>query len=159
MSFQSLLIANRGEIAVRVARAAADLGLRTVAVFAKDDAQSLHTRVADKAHALPGSGVPAYLDIEAIIAAVKATGCQAVHPGYGFLSENARFARRCCEEGIVFVGPSVEMLELFGDKGRARAAAIAAGVNVMRGIDRPVSLEEAKQFYASLSPGSGMIKE
>ena len=133
--------------------------MRTVAVFATDDAQSLHTRVADKAHALPGSGVPAYLDIEAIIAAVKATGCQAVHPGYGFLSENARFARRCCEEGIVFVGPSVEMLELFGDKGRARAAAIAAGVHVMRGIDRPVSLEEAKQFYASLSPGSGMIKE
>lgn len=157
MSFSGLLIANRGEIAIRIARAAADLGIRSVAVFSEDDAASLHTRVADEAHPLSGIGARAYLDIEAIIQAAEETGCDAVHPGYGFLSEQAEFARRCGEQGITFVGPKVEHLSLFGDKARAREAAIKAGVPVLKGIDRAVSLEEARAFFES-SGGAMIIK-
>jgi acetyl/propionyl-CoA carboxylase alpha subunit/acetyl-CoA carboxylase carboxyltransferase component len=159
MTVTALLIANRGEIAIRIARAAADLGLRTVAAYSEDDALSLHTRAADDAHALPGSGAPAYLDVGAIVAAAKTTGCDAVHPGYGFLAERSDFARRCAEAGLTFVGPSVEHLELFGDKARARAAATAASVPVLRGLDHPVSLEEAGAFFESLgADGAMMIK-
>lgn len=157
MSLTKLLIANRGEIAIRIARAAADLSLRTVAVYSEDDAQSLHLRAADEAHALPGAGAPAYLDAEALIAAAKATGCDVVHPGYGFLAERADFARRCAEAGLRFVGPGVEHLALFGDKARARAAAITAGVPVIRGLDHAVTLAEARAFFGSLGPGGAMI--
>ena len=101
----NLLIANRGEIAIRIMRAAAELGIRTVAVFSEDDAASLHTRKADEARPLRGAGAAAYLDAEQIIAVAKDAGCDAIHPGYGFLSENAAFARRCAEAGIAFVGP------------------------------------------------------
>ena len=124
MSFKSLLIANRGEIAIRIARAASDLGIPSVAVFSEDDSASLHTRVSDSAYQLEGKGARAYLDIEGMVAAAKAAGCDAVHPGYGFLSEQGEFAKRCGEEGITFIGPRVEHLELFGDKARAREAAI-----------------------------------
>ena len=110
MGFSALLIANRGEIAIRIARAAADLGIRTVAIHSKDDESSLHTRIADEAHALSGIGAQAYLDIDAVIEAAKATGCDAVHPGYGFLAERAEFAQRCAEAGITFVGPQVRHL-------------------------------------------------
>ena len=99
MPIRSLLIANRGEIAIRIARAAADLGIRSVAVYSHDDAESLHTRIADEAVALDARGVPAYLDIEAIVAAAVAAGCDAVHPGYGFLAENAALARACARRG------------------------------------------------------------
>jgi acetyl/propionyl-CoA carboxylase alpha subunit/acetyl-CoA carboxylase carboxyltransferase component len=157
MTFSAILIANRGEIAIRIARAAADLGLRSVAVYSEDDAQSLHPRVADEAYALPGSGAPAYLDAEAIIAAAKTTGCDAVHPGYGFLAERADFARRCAENGLTFIGPSVDHLGLFGDKARARVAATAAGVAVLRGLDHAISLEEARTFFESLGPDGAMI--
>jgi len=159
MSFNALLIANRGEIAIRIARAGADLGLRTVAVYSEDDEASLHTRIADEAHLLAGIGARAYLDGEAIIAAAKATDCDAIHPGYGFLAERADFARRCADEGITFVGPNVEHLELFGDKARARSAAIKANVPVLNGLDHAVSIEEATTFFESLGPdGSMMIK-
>ncbi|MFC1885478.1 carboxyl transferase domain-containing protein [Thermodesulfobacteriota bacterium] len=157
MSFKSVLVANRGEIAIRIIRTANDLNLRSVAVFSEDDSASLHTKTADETYMLNGRGVPAYLDIDAIIKAAESTGCDAIHPGYGFLSENADFARRCAEEGIVFIGPNVENLELFGDKGGARAAAARAEVPVLRGIDRAVSLEEAKGFFASLGPNAGMM--
>jgi acetyl/propionyl-CoA carboxylase alpha subunit/acetyl-CoA carboxylase carboxyltransferase component len=157
MSFASVLIANRGEIAIRVCRAATDLGMRSVAVYAQDDADSLHTRIADEARALPGRGVRAYLDAEALIGLATEAGCDAIHPGYGFLAERADFARRCAEGGVTFVGPSVEHLELFGDKARARAAASAAGVPVLRGIDRSVSLKEAVAFFESLGEGGAMI--
>ena len=157
MKFKSLLVANRGEIAIRIIRAATDLGLRTVAVFSEDDSASLHTKMADETYSLNGRGVPAYLDIDGIIKAAKSTGCDAIHPGYGFLSENADLARRCTEEGIVFIGPKVESLELFGDKGQARAAAARAEVPILRGIDRAVSLDEAKEFFASLGPNAGMM--
>ncbi len=157
MSFSGLLIANRGEIAIRIARAAADLGIRSVAVFSEDDATSLHTRVADEAHLLAGLGARAYLDIDAIVAAAKETGCDAVHPGYGFLSEQAEFARRCAAEGITFIGPKVEHLALFGDKARAREAAIKADVPVLKGMDHAVSLDEARAFFES-SGGAMIIK-
>jgi acetyl/propionyl-CoA carboxylase alpha subunit/acetyl-CoA carboxylase carboxyltransferase component len=157
MKFSRILIANRGEIAIRIVRAATDLGLHTVAIYSEDDALSLHTRVADKAHALAGRGVPAYLDIKSIIQAAKHTHCDAIHPGYGFLAENAAFARRCQDEGLTFVGPAVELLELFGDKGRARAAAAAADVPIVRGINQVVSVDEARDFFSSLGPGVGMM--
>ena len=158
MQFKALLIANRGEIAIRIARGAADLGLRTVAVYSEDDAASLHTRVADEAYALAGTGAPAYLDEAAIVEAAKATGCTAIHPGYGFLAERGSFARRCAAAGIVFVGPHAEHLELFGDKGRARSAAVAADVPVLNGVDRAVSLDEARAFMVSLDGGAMIIK-
>ncbi|MYE23825.1 MAG: ATP-grasp domain-containing protein, partial [Gammaproteobacteria bacterium] len=153
-----LLIANRGEIAIRIARAAADLGLASVAVYSEDDSASLHVRVADEAHALAGVGAAAYLDEEAVVEAARATGCDAVHPGYGFLAERASFAERCAEAGITFVGPKVEHLALFGDKGRARAAAVAAGVPVASGLDRAVTLEEAQAFFDSLNGGAMIVK-
>lgn len=157
MNLKSLLVANRGEIAIRIMRAAAELGIRTVAVFSEDDANSLHTRKADEARPLRGSGVAAYLDVEHLIAVAKEAGCDAIHPGYGFLSENAQFARRCAEEGITFVGPRAEILELFGDKGQARALAERQGVPVLAGTSGPTSLEQAREFLASLGEGGAMM--
>ncbi|MCS7293827.1 MAG: carboxyl transferase domain-containing protein [Chloroflexota bacterium] len=156
MPIRKLLIANRGEIAGRVARAAAALGLRTVAVYAEDDADSPHLDLADEAVPLRGAGVSAYLDIRRIVEAAARAGCDAVHPGYGFLAEQAAFARACEEAGLTFVGPRPETLELFGDKARARRHAAACGVPVLEGIDHPVSLEEARAFLASLPPGSAV---
>ncbi|MEH2532586.1 acetyl/propionyl-CoA carboxylase alpha subunit [Bradyrhizobium sp. AZCC 1588] len=157
MSFHKLLIANRGEIAIRIARAAGDAGLATVAIYSADDAQSLHVRAADAALEIPGRGARAYLDIEAVIAAAKATECDAVHPGYGFLSENAALARRCIEESIVFVGPSPEVLDLFGDKAQAKALAKKCGVPVIEGTSGPTSLDEAKTFLESLGAGGAIM--
>lgn len=122
-----LLVANRGEVAVRVLRAAADLGIRTVAVYAEDDASSLHVTLADRAVALRGDSP--YLDVDQLLDA--ADGCMAVHPGWGFLSENAAFARACAERGLAFVGPSPEVLELLGDKVRARELASSLGIPVL----------------------------
>jgi acetyl/propionyl-CoA carboxylase alpha subunit/acetyl-CoA carboxylase carboxyltransferase component len=157
MRLAKLLIANRGEIAIRIARAAADMHLPTVAVYSEDDARSLHIRMADEASALAGSGPRAYLNGESLIAAARATGCDAVHPGYGFLAERADFARQCAAAGLRFIGPEPEHLELFGDKARARAAARAAGVPVIRGIDHAVSLDEAGTFFNALGEGGAMI--
>ncbi len=154
-----LLVANRGEIAIRIMRAASELGIRTVAVFSEDDAHSLHTRKADDARPLRGAGVAAYLDGEYILAVAKEAGCDAIHPGYGFLSEHAGFARRCAEEGIIFVGPRAEILELFGNKAQARALAERCGVPVLSGTSGPTSLEQARAFLASLGDGGAtMIK-
>ncbi len=157
MGFRSILVANRGEIAIRITRAANDLGIRAVAVYSEDDSASLHRTIADEAYALEASGVPAYLNVDGIIEAAKECNCDAIHPGYGFLAENAAFAKKCAENGIVFIGPDIENLELFGDKGRARAAAADADVPVLAGIDTPVSLEEAREFYASLGDQAGMM--
>src|ERR671911_2404518 len=157
MSMTKLLIANRGEIAIRIARAAADLGIPTVAVYSEDDSRSLHLRMADASHALPGEGPAAYLNAEAVIAAATASGCDAIHPGYGFLAERGDFARMCAEAGLTFVGPAVEHLELFGDKARARAAAVQASVPVSRGLDHAVTLDEARGLLASLRAGGAII--
>jgi acetyl/propionyl-CoA carboxylase alpha subunit/acetyl-CoA carboxylase carboxyltransferase component len=153
---QRLLIANRGEIAVRIARTAAEMGLTIIAVFSEDDAASLHTRKTDEAVALKGSGPAAYLDIDQVVVAAKAAGADAVHPGYGFLSENAAFARACAAAGLTFVGPSPETLELFGDKGRARALAQQCGVPVLAGTDGPTTLAQARAFFAA--NGAVMVK-
>lgn len=156
---KSLLIANRGEIAVRIARAGAELGLRTIAVYAEDDAHSLHVRAADEALPLSGSGAGAYLDIAQIIAEAKKAGADAIHPGYGFLSENAAFAEACAKEGIIFVGPSPEALRLFGDKAAARALAAKLNVPLFPGTNGATSLEEARIFMEGLSPnGAVMLK-
>ena len=157
MSFKSILIANRGEIAIRIARAAADLGIRTVAVYSGDDAQSLHVRIADEARALGANGPAAYLDIHRIIAAAKEAGCDAIHPGYGFLSESAAFARACAAERLVFIGPSPEVLALFGDKARARALANRYGVPVLDGTSGATTLDEARTFMTRRN-GAIMIK-
>ncbi|MEP2828795.1 carboxyl transferase domain-containing protein [Parvibaculum sp.] len=154
---KSLLIANRGEIAVRIARAGAELGLRTVAVYAEDDALSLHVRAADEALPLTGTGAAAYLDVAQIVAEAKKAGCDAIHPGYGFLSENAGFAEACAKEGIIFVGPSPEALRLFGDKAQARALAEREGVPLFPGTNGATSLEEARAFMEALGDGGAVM--
>ncbi|MDU9416626.1 carboxyl transferase domain-containing protein [Pseudomonas sp. zfem005] len=150
-----LLIANRGEIAIRIARAAAELGIPSVAVFAEDDAASLHLRKADQAVALKGRGAAAYLDMQQLLDAALANGCDAVHPGYGFLSENAAFARLCEGAGVRFIGPAADALDTFGDKARARELAQRCGVPLAAGSNRATSLEEARAF---LDSGPIMLK-
>ncbi|MHC5349185.1 acetyl-CoA carboxylase family protein [Metapseudomonas furukawaii] len=152
---EKLLIANRGEIAIRIARAAAELGITSVAVYAEDDAGSLHSRKADCAVPLSGRGAAAYLDAEQLVDIARQQGCDAVHPGYGFLSENADFAQRCEEAGIGFVGPSVETLALFGDKARARDLAARCGLPLAAGSNGVTSLEQAR---ALLAKGPIMLK-
>ena len=154
---KSLLIANRGEIAIRIARAAAELGMRTVAIYSEDDARSLHVARADKAAPLKGAGAGAYLDLTQIIALARAEGCDAVHPGYGFLSENAAFARACLEAGLTFVGPAPQTLDLLGDKSAARRLAERCGVSVSRGTQSPTTLEEARAFLSGLGPGAAVM--
>lgn len=157
MTVSKILIANRGEIAIRIARAASEIGLRSVAVYAEDDAECLHLRAADSAQALTGRGAAAYLDIEQIIEAAMRTDCDAVHPGYGFLSENPALAVACAAAGIVFIGPEARVLELCGDKARAREAARAAGVPVLDGVDSAVTLAQAQQFFSKLPTGAAMV--
>ncbi len=153
----SLLIANRGEIAIRIVRAAAEHGLRTVTVHSEDDAAALHTRKSDETRALRGSGPAAYLDAEQIVAVARAAGCDAIHPGYGFLSESSAFARRCAAEGLVFVGPAPQALDVFGDKTRTRALAQRVGVPVLAGTTGPTSLDEARVFLAAQGAGTGIM--
>ena len=156
--FRKVLIANRGEIAVRIARAANELGIATVAVFAPEDALSLHVTRADSAVALPGAGAAAYLDIRAVVDAAVSAGCDAVHPGYGFLAENAGFARAVAAAGLTFVGPGPETLERFGDKGAARRLARETGVPLAAGTEGATSLAEAEAFMASLGGRPIMVK-
>ncbi len=157
MTLTKLLVANRGEIAVRIIRGAAELGLGTVVVYSEDDSASLHTTVADTARSLTGSGVGAYLDGEHILQIARSEGCDAIHPGYGFLSESPVFARRCREEGITFVGPGPSTLELFGDKVKARALAERIGVPVLKGTDGPVDERSAREFLESLGADGAMM--
>ncbi|HHY21082.1 MAG TPA: ATP-grasp domain-containing protein, partial [Bacilli bacterium] len=144
-----VLVANRGEIAIRIFRACTELHIRTVAIYSKEDTNSYHRYKADEAY-LVGEGkkpIDAYLDIEGIIQIAKRNGVDAIHPGYGFLSENVEFAKRCQEEGIIFIGPDPAHLLMFGDKVEARKQAISAGLPVIPGSDGPVaSLKEIKQF-------------
>src|SRR4030095_13950030 len=143
---KKLLIANRGEIAIRIAQAAAELGIATAGLHPEDDATSLHIRRVDEAIALKAKGSAAYLDIAAVISAAKKAGCDAVHPGYGFLSENAEFAAARAGAQITFVGPTPEQLKLFGDKARARAQAQKCMVPVLPGTD-VVDLAGATAFF------------
>ena len=144
-----VLVANRGEIAIRIFRACFELGISTVAVYSQEDEGSVHRFKADESYRLSKDkkAVEAYLDIESIIQIAKDVNADAIHPGYGFLSENTEFARRCEEEGIKFIGPSHEILDMFGDKVKAREAAKKANIPLIPGSDGPVeSLEEVVEF-------------
>ncbi|SOY92827.1 putative acetylCoA carboxylase, Biotin carboxylase, Pyruvate carboxylase., Propionyl-CoA carboxylase, carboxyl transferase [Cupriavidus taiwanensis] len=153
---KKLLIANRGEIALRVLRAARDLEIGTVSVYSQDDQGALHRILADEAVALDGAGPAAYLDMAGIIAAAKACGCDAIHPGYGFLSERADFAQACQDAGIRFIGPTVEQLALFGDKGRALELAADSDVPVMPATRGAASLEDIASFF-DRQGGAGVV--
>src|SRR5690349_20644947 len=150
--FKRVLIANRGEIAIRIARAASSMGIDSVAVFTQPDSLSLHTKLAGAAREIGAGGDPVrgYLDIDAVIAAAKASGADCVHPGYGFLSENAKFAERCQAEGLRFIGPAPASLKLFGDKVEARAFAEKHGVPVVPGASKLASAAEAKSAAKSI---------
>ena len=145
--FKKILIANRGEIAVRIIRAAQDLGIQTVSVYARDDAGALHGTLADETAALAATGPAAYLDIDALIKVARQRGCEAVHPGYGFLSERADFAQACAAAGLVFIGPTPAQLALFGDKARARQWAAQHGVPLLPGT-AAASLAQIQAFFA-----------
>ena len=149
-----LLVANRGEIAVRIMATAAVLGIETVAVYPADDAASAHVSRADAAVELPGTGPAAYLDVNAIIAAVTGSGCDALHPGYGFLAERPELAIRCTRAGVRFVGPGPDALALFGDKTAARTRACELGVPVLAGTDAVTSLDNA-----SLEPAQALLRQ
>jgi acetyl/propionyl-CoA carboxylase alpha subunit/acetyl-CoA carboxylase beta subunit len=157
MKISKILIANRGEISIRVARAAADLGIDSVAIYSADDAKSLHVLAAGGSRALQGRGVAAYLDIEQIISLAKSSGCDAIHPGYGLLSESGLFARRCAEQNIIFIGPRPDILDLFGNKAEARSLAARCKIPVLPGTAGATSLKEAKTFFKSLGPGAAVM--
>jgi len=155
---KKLLIANRGEIAIRIAQAAAELGIATVGIQSEDDATSLHVRRVDEVRTLKGKGATAYLDIAGVIAAAKDAGCDSVHPGYGFLSENAAFAKACAEAKITFVGPTPEQLDLFGDKARARKHAGKNKVPLLPGTDGAADIKGIRAFFDKHAKSGVMIK-
>src|SRR4051812_4127570 len=157
---QRVLIANRGEIAIRIARAADALRMTSVAVYADVDERALHTRLASEAVRIggPGDAIAAYLDIDAVVRAAVDSRCDCVHPGYGFLAENAAFASACAAAGLTFVGPSPEVLALFGDKIRARALATEVGVPVVAGSAGAVASVEAARAAAAAIGYPVMLK-
>ena len=155
--FQTVLVANRGEIACRVIRTLRELGIRSVAVFSDADAGARHVREADVAVRIgPAAAASSYLDVDAVVAAAVATGAQAVHPGYGFLSENAAFARACAAAGIVFIGPGIDAIEVMGDKVRAKAHVGARGVPVIDGTEG-TALSDAELAAAALRIGFPLL--
>ena len=138
--FKKILVANRGEIAVRVMRGCRELGIATVAVYSEADRSSLHVQVADEAVAVgPAPAVDSYLAMDRILQAAKDTGAEAIHPGYGFLAENARFAQSCEEEGVVFIGPDSRAMDLVGDKVRSRQTMEKAGIPIIPGMKGTLS--------------------
>jgi acetyl-CoA carboxylase, biotin carboxylase subunit len=145
--FQKVLVANRGEIACRIMRTCKKMGIQTVAVYSEADAEGLHVRMADEAYLIGGPRVvDSYLKVDKIVEVAKAAGATAIHPGYGLLSENAEFARRCEEEGIIFIGPKPEVMARMGSKIESRQAMELAGIPVVPGIVRPLAdAEEAAQ--------------
>ena len=146
--FQKILIANRGEIALRIIRACRELGIKSVAVFSEADRDSLHTMLADEAICIgPAPSTKSYLDMSRILSAALAIGADAIHPGFGFLSENAKFAKHCDECNIKFIGPSSDIISMMGDKAAARNTMIKAGVPVVPGMEGAVvDVEEAKKI-------------
>lgn len=144
--FEKILIANRGEVAVRIIRACKEMGVKTVAIYSTADATALHVTLADEAYCIGGPRASeSYLNTNAIITVALESGASAIHPGYGFLSENASFARECREHGLVFIGPSPEIMELMGDKDQARRTARSAGVPIVPGCDLLESSAQAEE--------------
>ncbi len=144
--FEKILIANRGEVAVRIIRACKEMGVKTVAVYSTADAEALHATLADEAYCIGGPRASeSYLNKNALLTVALESGASAIHPGYGFLSENADFARECREHGLVFIGPSPEIMDLMGDKDQARRTAKAAGVPIVPGCDLLESPEQAEE--------------
>ena len=154
-NLKRLLVANRGEVAVRVIRAAAEAGVETIAVYSEDDARSSHVAAADTAVLVAGQGPSAYLDADSLIAAARDGAADSIHPGYGFLSESADFATACDAGGLVFVGPSVESLAVFGDKARARRFAEECSVPVLAAESGPVSAPDVHKFFETLVHSAG----
>ena len=145
---KKVLVANRGEIAIRIMRSCREMGIETVAVFSDADRTAMHVRYANEAYNIgPAPSSESYLNMDKIIATAKSSGADAIHPGYGFLSENSRFARRCREEGLRFIGPSPESIEMMGDKISARKKMIAAGVPVVPGTTEKVTSEAEAVKY------------
>ncbi|WDF43340.1 carboxyl transferase domain-containing protein [Streptomyces sp. T12] len=157
MGLAKLLVANRGEIAVRVMRTARELDLLTVALHSRDEADALHTRMADEVVVLDGEGPGAFLDAAALVGAAVRTGCDAVHPGYGLLAENADFAQRCADAGLTWVGPRPEVLRTLGDKTAARELAARLGVPVLPATYGDTGIEEARAFMAGLGDGAAVM--
>lgn len=157
--FKKVLIANRGEIAVRIIRACRELGVRCVAVYSTADSRSLHAQIADEAICIgPPATKDSYLNMNAIIQAALNTGAEAIHPGFGFLSENAEFARLCEKNGIVFIGPSYNSIEMLGDKAAAKETMKAAGVSVIPGSDGAVSSYEEAAAIAEKAGYPVLVK-
>lgn len=154
---QKILIANRGEIAVRIARTAAERGIKTVAVYSQDEAEAGHLAYCDHAYALPGTGGQAYLDQDELVKAALATGCDGLHPGYGFLSENAEFAALCRQNDIVFVGPATQLVHLFADKAAARRLAQDCGVPVITGTEPESDLDGIRQLLTNAGDAGAIV--
>ncbi|OUN12488.1 acetyl-CoA carboxylase biotin carboxylase subunit [Flavonifractor sp. An91] len=150
--FKRILIANRGEIAVRVFRACRELDIEPVVVYSQADSEALHVQLAERAYCIgPARSADSYLNVDAILTVAQATGCDAIHPGYGFLSENADFADACAQAGIAFIGPSGDVIRAMGNKASARKLMVAAGVPVVPGSDGAVdTAEEAKALADSI---------
>ncbi|MFI0456339.1 MAG: biotin carboxylase N-terminal domain-containing protein, partial [Candidatus Thiodiazotropha endolucinida] len=148
---RKILIANRGEIAVRIIRACADMGIRSVAIYSEADRFSLHVKKADEAFSLGSDPLAGYLNVHRIVNLAASTGCDAIHPGYGFLSENPELAAACARRGITFIGPSADVIKCMGDKTEARDAMKAAGLPVTPGSDGNLeNIEEALELAQEL---------
>lgn len=156
-SSRKMLIANRGEIAIRIARTAAALGIRTCAIYPEDDAGSRHVAAADCSARIPGRGAAAYLDHAEIVRTAVREGCDLIHPGYGFLSENADFADACVANGLTFIGPSGDALRALGDKAQARQIARKLSVPLIQGLDVVNSTDELTTFFDAQGDGGGIV--
>lgn len=156
-SFKRILIANRGEIAIRVAQTLSAMGVESLVVYAEDDSNSLHTKKADLVIPLKGKGVKAYLDIEQLIDIAINNQCDAIHPGYGFLSENIDFSRQCEERGVAFIGANAYVLSLLGDKARARELSISCEVPLVQGLNNSLTLDEVIDFFKNQNNGNPIM--
>jgi pyruvate carboxylase subunit A len=159
---RKILIANRGEIAVRIIRACAEMGIRSVAIYSEADRFALHVKKADESYCIGSEPVAGYLNVYGLVNLAAATGCDAIHPGYGFLSENAQFAKACADRGLIFIGPSAQVIERMGDKTEARKAMIAAGLPITPGsagnlatVDEALEVAGAIGYPVMLKATSG----